>query len=1426
MQDKLKIFLDRVSLKEDMHSYFKDAKLIKLKLDSNRKNGVFFIEINNFLPIEIYEHINNNINVAFNNFDTVKVKYIVNSSYDNIGNYFFYVLDKTSLTKMQKKFYKESNIKLEDNILKISVDNKYEKEKLETVSSEILHAYDNIGFAISNVECVLNVENSNMIKEEINKVVKIVPLKDDNSSNKSIFGEKIKGKKINLIDIIREEANVVVEAYVFGIDIFESTKTGFKILTLKISDNTESMYAKFFSKDEKEFNSIINKMKTGEYYKISGYVKNDQYAKDLVINIRAIEKINDSNNIREDNENDKRVELHAHTFMSQMDGVMSAESLIDQAINFGHSAIAITDHNGCQSFPAAFKKSKSIKILYGVELNVVDDEVDIVFRETDDILLDKTYVVFDVETTGFNAANNDQIIEIGAVKMLNGNIIDKFSTLINPGYKISKKITEITGITDTMLKGKPSEKEAVNDFKLWISDCPLVAHNAKFDQSFLAMAYKKYNFGELKNTVIDTLELSRTLNPDWGRHGLTYLVKRYDITWDEESHHRADYDAEATAKIFYKMIKKLDSINIEKISDIKNLISKEELHKQGDIFHVNLICKNKKGLKNLFKIISLSNTKYLYKSPRILRSEISKLREGLLVGSSCMNGEVFKEARRQGEDELANVISFYDYIEIQPLSHYDILLQSSEFKDSKEIIENIKKIIKVAEISDIPVVATGDCHHLNKEDKIYREIIINQKVPGGGLHPLARNNITNIPSQHFLTTKEMLDEFSYLDKDKAKEIVITNTNKISDLVENIKIIRHELKSPRLENSAEITKDLVYKKAKEIYGDKLPKLVEDRIEAELKGIISGGFDVIYLIAQKLVKKSNEDGYIVGSRGSVGSSFVANMMDITEVNPLPPHYICPNCKEFIYEENKIPFSNNYSSGYDLPDRKCACGTKFIKEGQNMPFATFLGFNADKVPDIDLNFSGENQASIHDYTKELFGDDHVFRAGTIGTVADKTAYGFVKGYLEDKGIEKRSAEIERLALGCTGVKRTTGQHPGGIVVIPDYMDVFDFMPYQYPADDASSKWYTTHWDYHSVEDDLLKLDILGHDDPTILKMLKDISGIDIKSIPMDDKKVMKVFQGPEVLGVTKDQIMCNTGTLGLPELGTKFVKSMIEETKPTTFAELVKISGLSHGTDVWAGNVRDIINNKIVEFKDVIGCRDDIMTYLISMGLEPLTAFKIMEFVRKGKPSQDKATWKDFEDEMREKNVPEWYITSCAKIKYMFPKAHATAYIMMALRVAYFKVYYPIYYYASYFSVRCFDFEIEKMIKGYNAIKEKLIEYEKQGYEITTKDSDKQGVLESALEFTARGFSFKNIDLYKSDAKKFVIDEDNKSLIPPFITLSGLGDTVANKILEERQKGKFISKEDLQKRAKVSTTLIDKMNLMGILDDLPESSQLSLF
>ena len=1222
--------------------------------------------------------------------------------------------------------------------------------------------------------------------------------------------------------------NVTVEGYVFG--IMPSTKKGFNSFTLKFSDLTTSMYVRIYAKTEEEYNELIAKFKENMWIRVNGYVKNNPFYNDFVLNARNIEKIDSKLEEIKDLEEEKRVELHAHTKMSQMDGVVEVKDLIKQACKWGHKAIAITDHNSIQTFPECYHHKDEIKILYGVELSMIDDDLDLVFRSDDSVLLDNTYVVFDFETTGFNAGGKDSIIEIGAVKLKNGEIIDKFDMLINPGKPLSPHISELTGITDFMLKDAPTEEEAVKEFIKWTGNLPMVAHNAKFDASFLTMAYKKYNLGEYTNPLLDTLELSRAIEPTAARHSLSALVKRYDIPWDEESHHRGDYDAEATALIFYKMLEYLSTRKIEKMNQINDLVAKDDIHKFGNLYHVNLLVKNKKGLKNLFKIVSYANTKYLYKTPRILRSVINELREGILVGSSCSNGEIFSLARSKSDDELANLMDFYDYIEIQPLDVYSYLIDTEDFKDYDEIKENVNKIIRVANNKDKIVVATGDVHHLTKKDKLYRQIIINQKVPGGGFHPLNKSSIKDIPSQHFRTTREMLDDFSFLNEDEAKKIVVENTNKIADMVEEFEIIPDTKGipfSPIFENSKEIIKDISYKKAHEIYGEDLPDIVKERLDTELNGIINGGFDAIYLIAQKLVKHSNDDGYYVGSRGSVGSSFAATMLGITEVNPLPAHYVCPNCKKTIFtDENNRMYNLDYASGYDLPDRKCECGTMMNKDGQDMPFATFLGFNADKVPDIDLNFSGDYQAKAHEYTKVLFGEDYVYRAGTIGTVADKTAFGYVKGYYEDKGIpDVKNLEVERLAIGVTGVKRTTGQHPGGIVVVPDYKDIFDFTPYQYPADDPTSAWATTHFNYHDIESCLLKLDILGHDNPTIFKYLEDNTGILMKDIPMDDKKVMSLFTSTTALGVTPEQINCETGALALPEF-TKFVIGIVNETKPTTFAELVKISGLSHGTDVWNGNAQDIVKEGIVPFKEVIGCRDDIMVYLMNHGVEPLKSFKIMEFVRKGKASKDPAKWQEFVKDLKDAKIPDWFIESCGKIKYMFPKAHATAYISAAWKIAWFKVYKPIYYYAAWFSIKGLSFDLESMEAGYNKIKQRLEEMQLKKFGLSPKESDTIATLEVALEMTARKFKFSGIDLNKSDAKYFIIGEDSKTLIPPFRAIDGLGDTVATKIIEERQKKPLISIEDLQKRAKLSTTVIEKMRVMGVLKNLPESSQLSLF
>ena len=1329
----------------------------------------------------------------------------------------------------------------------------------------------------------------------------------------TIKGRVIKDDSVSIKSIIGEEESVTIEGVVFGTEEFEPASKAFKILTIKITDYTDSIYCKVFSRDDDEFSLLKKSCKAGSWLKIRGSTKIDKYSgNEVVLNIRDINSIPSKEEKVVDNSDVKRVELHAHTQMSQMDGISNAKALIKLARSLGHKAVAITDHDGCQSFPDVYHTICDInsslkegevpfKAIYGAELTLIDDAVDIVLRGNDTKLLDNTYVVFDFETTGFNAAGGDSIIEVGAVKLYNGEIIDKFSELIDPKRPLPSKITELTGITQEMLDGCDDEEIVIKRFIEWYGDLPMVAHNAKFDVSFLEMAYSKYNLGEFKNTVIDTLELSRVLDNAYARHSLSALVKRYNVAFDESSHHRGDYDAEATAYVFHKMMKKVDSNNLETINDMNKLVSKDEIYKYGKSYHVNILVKDKIGLKNLFKIISFANTKYFYKgSARILRSELNSLREGLLIGSGCYLSEVFQEARSKTDEEMTNIINFYDYVEVQPLSCYDQLIQMSDFSNQLELREHVQKIIRLTKETGKLIVATSDSHHLLEKDKVFREIIINQKVPSGGRHPLNRSNITDIPSMHFRTTDEMIKDFSFLDEQLREEIVITNPNKIADMVEIIEVIIETGGvpfSPRIDKSVETATELVYTKASSMYGDSLPTNIEERIAKELYGdavlnairnnlkdedvedkeseafrrlhevilkgkeaveklvgedilksseeeistedlkkkikkvlggVIGGGFDVIYLIAQKLVKKSNDDGYLVGSRGSVGSSFVATMMGITEVNPLPAHYLCRNCKTSIFELDGKVLGSDYSSGYDLPDMKCPkCGADMGKEGQDMPFATFLGFNADKVPDIDLNFSGDYQWLAHEYTKELFGIDNVYRAGTIGTVADKTAFGFVKGYCEDKNImNMRTAEVERIAMGCTGVKRTTGQHPGGIVVIPGYMDVYDFTPYQFPAGDTEALWRTTHFDYHAIDQDVLKLDILGHDDPTILRMLQDLSGIDVTTLPMDDKKVISLLSSTEALGVTEEQIMCPTGTLGLPELGTKFVINMLTETKPKTFAELVKISGLSHGTDVWAGNASELIRNNVVPFKEVIGCRDDIMVYLMYNGLEPIDAFKIMEFVRKGRASKDPEGWKKWEAKMREKNIPEWYIESCRKIKYMFPKAHACAYVMSAIRIAWFKVYKPIYYYATYFSVRSDDFDIVTMTKGYDAIKARMEDIKLKGYDATNKENNILTTLEIALEATARGIKFANVDLKRSAAKNFLVDLENNTLIPSFRTIDGLGDTVANNIVAEREKQEFISIEDLQNRCKVSGTLIDKMKTMKMLEGMPESSQLSLF
>ncbi len=1540
MDDKIKILLDRINIDNANYQYFNDAKITRIVVSSKTKSWNIYIDKDELLPIDVLKELEEKKYLLDK--DAPEITFIWNIDSNDIEtykSYFELILSKLKEELIVLDLYKDS-LQIQDDFLVLVGTNEVEVEKLNNCLEKIEQFYKNLGYKF-NIEVILKHEDNllneiqNELEEEVNKIdltPKKVKKETTESPEKkytrkepkdpnSVIGRGIKDEPIKIKTLIGEDNNVTVEAQVFGVDYFESSKTDFKIITLKITDYSDSIYCKVFSRDDDEYKALSKEFKEGNWYKIRGYTKNDQFSKELVLNARDIVKIEKQVESVKDTAEEKRVELHAHTKMSQMDGICDEVDLVKQALKWGHKAVAITDHNGSQAFPHVFsfvtdhnknlkEGEEPFKAIYGCELTMIDDSVNIVIRPNDKVMLDQTFVVFDFETTGFNAGGADSIIEIGAVKIKNGEILEKYDELINPGRPLPKKITEVTSITDEMLEGKDNEENAVKRFVEWFGDCPMVAHNAKFDVSFLEMAYKKYNLGTFNNPVIDTLELSRTLDNTYARHSLSALVKRYEVPWDEESHHRGDYDAEGTALVFHKMLKKLSNRNIDIMKDLDKLVSKEEIHKYGRAHHINILVKNKAGLKNLFRIISLANTKYIYKTPRILRSVIEENREGLLIGSGCYESEVFQEAKSKSDDELSNIIRFYDYVEVQPLECYNHLIQTGDFSTEVELAANIEKVVRVTEEAGKIIVATGDVHHIKREDKIYREIIVNQKVPGGGRHPLAKSGIKEIPSNHFRTTDEMLNDFKFLGEEKAFEIVVTNTNKIADMVEIVEVIPDTGGipfSPRVKSDdgksyldcPVVVTDLVYTKAKDWYGEPLPYMIEERIATELYGdivykiiteelsdkglseeefnseahkrlhdeilkgsdniksmvteyvkktteeeldekglekkvkktlggVIGGGFDPIYLIAQRLVKHSNDEGYLVGSRGSVGSSFVATMMGITEVNPLAAHYRCEKCKLSIFDdEDGTPLGKTYSSGFDLPDHDCPnCHIPMIKDGQDMPFATFLGFNADKVPDIDLNFSDLNQASAHAYTKVLFGEHNVYRAGTIGTVADKTAFGFVKGYCEEHEInDMRTAEIERLAIGCTGVKRTTGQHPGGIVVIPDYKDVEDFTPYQFPAEDATAEWMTTHFDYHSIDQCLLKLDILGHSDPTQLRLIQNQSGTDILKVPLDDKATMSIFTSTEALGVTTDQIMCNTGTLGIPEFGTAFTIKLVEDTKPTTFAELIKISGLSHGTDVWLGNAQELIANNIVPFKETIGCRDDIMVYLMYHGVKPIKAFKIMEFVRKGKASKDPETWKEHVKTMQEANIPEWFIGSCQKIKYMFPKAHAAAYVISAFRIAWYKVHMPVYFYASWLSSKATDIDLENMVKGYDAIRARIEDIQVKGFEASNKENGQAESLKVSLEATARGIKFLPVDLYKSDATVWIVKNDTE-IYPPFNAIDGLGDTVAKKIVEEREKQPFISIEDVQRRGKVSQTLIDKMKDMGILKDLPDSNQLTLF
>jgi DNA polymerase-3 subunit alpha (Gram-positive type) len=1223
---------------------------------------------------------------------------------------------------------------------------------------------------------------------------------EDKEDSQVLLGKEIKAEAISIKDITAETEEAIIEGEIFSLE-FKELKSKI-LMTFDITDYTSSILVKAFLTEEK-YNSLKENIQVGGFVKLRGKVFYDKYEGDLVISLKDLQLISPKE--RKDLSEEKRVELHLHTQMSSMDAVASATEVIKRAAKWGHKAIAITDHAVVQAFPEAMEASSKygVKVIYGVEGYLVDDGVPIVTGDTEATLEDE-FTVFDIETTGLSNIN-DEIIEIGAVKIKEGKIIDTFETFVNPKIPISSFITKLTGIDESMVKDAPSIEEILPKFLEFASNSVLVAHNANFDVSFIKSKAKKFNLN-VNNAVLDTLELSRHLYKDLKNYKLDTLAEHLQVKL--EHHHRAVDDAMATAEIFIKTIDRLKELGVEKVKDINAILKESEVDiRKLPVYHVTILVKDQKGLRNLYEIISKSNLEYFHRTPRIPKSLLISMREGLIIGSACEQGEVFRAiVSNLEEKKLENIISFYDYLEVQPVGNNEFLIEKGEVKSVEELREINRKIYLLGKKYNKLVVATGDVHFLDPWDDIYRKIL----MAGKGYKDADRQ-----PPLYFKTTDEMLKEFEYLGEEVAKEIVIDNPNKIADLVEEVKPMPDGTFPPVIEGAEEELRKLTLDKAHEIYGDPLPEIVQNRLDRELNSIINNGYAVMYIIAQKLVSKSLKDGYLVGSRGSVGSSLVATMSGITEVNPLPPHYVCPNCKysEFITD-------GSYGGGVDMPDKACPhCGTLMKKDGFDIPFEVFLGFEGDKEPDIDLNFSGEYQPIAHKYTEELFGKGHVFRAGTIGTLADKTAYGFVKKYFEERNLVVHKSEIKRLTMGCTGVKRTTGQHPGGIMVVPKDKSIYDFTPIQHPADAEDTDVITTHFDYHSISGRLLKLDILGHDDPTVIRMLEDLTGINAREIPLDDKKTMSLFTSVESLEIDPEELNTPVGTLGLPEFGTKFVRQMLIDTRPTTFAELVRISGLSHGTDVWLNNAQDIIREGIATLKEVISTRDDIMLYLISKGMDKKLSFKIMENVRKGKG----VTQEEIE-EMRKHGVPNWFIESCQKIKYMFPKAHAVAYVIMAFRIAYFKVHYPEAFYATYFTVRADDFNLDIVLKGKDSIKNAIKEIEAKGNNASPKEKSLLTVLEVALEMYLRGFKFINVDLYKSDAVKFLITEEG--LLPPLNSLEGVGIQAAKTIAQERENGKFLSVEDFRNRTKVSKTVIEILKQHGCLIDLPESNQLSLF
>jgi DNA polymerase III subunit alpha, Gram-positive type len=1220
-------------------------------------------------------------------------------------------------------------------------------------------------------------------------------------SGEVIYGKKFSGETNPIKQLVEEAEQAIVYGEIFQ---FESrvSKSGKKFYLGAITDYSDSISFKIFPRSPEP---IEERIREGSWVKLKGNVQFDPYAKEIVMLVSDIMPARAR--AREDNAEEKRIELHLHTKMSAMDATIEAVDAVKQAAKWGHKAIAITDHGGVQAYPDAFKAAQQtgVKVIYGLEGYLVDDGVPIVIGATEESIDEATYVVFDLETTGLNPWK-EGLLEIGAVKIQNGVVLDEFSSLINPGREIPPEIQKLTGITPEMVKDQPSPREVLQSFLDFLGEAPvLVAHNAQFDVNFLKAQSQLLLERKVEPVYLDTLGLSRSVWPEFKSHRLNTVAKELGIQLLQ--HHRAVDDAKCAAEILLKAFVKVKERKFTRIAEINSLI-KESGVEHLRTNHLIILAKNQTGLKNIYRLVSDSHVKYFHRHPRIPRSRLLELREGLILGTACEAGEFF-QAMLDGasEEKLVEIAGFYDYLEIQPLTNNQFLVDNQKVKSREELMDYNRAICSLGAKLGKPVVATGDVHFLHPHEEVYRQIL------------LVGQNFDDADRQALLfyrTTQEMLEEFAYLGPELAAEVVIKNPHRILELIEDVRPIPKDFCPPKIPGADEEIREMSYRRAGELYGDPIPQLILDRLEWELKSIIGHGYAVLYIIAHKLVKKSLDDGYLVGSRGSVGSSLVATMCSITEVNPLPPHYRCSECRYSEFIE-----SGTIGSGYDLPRKNCpTCGRPLIKDGQDIPFATFMGFEGDKEPDIDLNFSGDYQPKVHRYTEELFGKGYVFRAGTITGLADKMAFGFVKGYMEAKGIKLRLAEINRLVKNCTGVRRSSGQHPGGMVVVPQDQEIYNFTPIQFPANDKKAEWITTHFDFHgALEGRLVKLDILGHDDPTVIRMLHDITGIDPRTVPLDDPETMKIFSQVAPLGITADDLGFDLGSLGIPEFGTGFVRQMLDDTKPTTFSELIYISGLSHGTNVWLGNAQELIKKGTAKLPEVISTRDDIMNYLIVKGLPPKTSFKIMEKVRKGKGLEP-----DDITIMKENHVPDWYIDSCLKIKYMFPKAHAVAYVMMAFRIAYFKVHHPVAFYATYFSVRADEFDAGIVVQGDRAIQKYLGEIRLKGNEATQREKNMETILELVLEAMLRGILFLRVDIYRSNPNKFIITPEG--LLPPLASLQGLGDNAANSLAAARAEGEFLSIEDLKNRARLSSTVIEVLQTHGCLKGMTESDQLSLF